>query len=458
MNKLSQLAPDTLEGRMIAILGVSFVLLLGALVALEIAGRRTPLEWAGSNTMLDRLERMRTMLIAIDITQRASVMESISACHQGYTITASKFSSMDEPSRTSALKLEIVERLAIDAPRISVGYAALYRSDFAYALCSESEIALPMKAIVISVQLQSDQWLNVEVHPHEWHLQDLLVRLLRYSIAFILVGAASVFLIRRLTKPLQDLTHAARLFADGLTVSTVEESGPADLKEAIASFNTMQRQVASDVQKRTDILAAISHDLRTPLTALRIRTEFVENEATRADLIAVIERMEKIIASGLEFIRGESRSEPLRRINLSAMLASECSEFVEAGQVAKFVGADGVLSTCRPASLARATRNLIDNANKYGNGATVELRVKAESLDIIVADTGPGISPDQLDSVREPFVRLSKARENHQGGFGLGLAVVEAVVKGHNGELILENIEPSGLRATMSLSTAAAIA
>lgn len=394
---------------------------------------------------------MRMVLENVSTERRSSVLQSLSGCHDGYTLTAQRFEPVDVNHRTAALQDRIAERLAVDAQRVSVGHATLTRDDFSYGDCIKSEINLPMTAVVISIRLRSDEWLNAEVHPHEWHLQDLVARILRYSSALILVGIFAYFLIRRLSKPLNNLTDAAKQFADGLKVSPVDERGPPDLRRAIQSFNAMQQQVASDVKKRTDTLAAISHDLRTPLTALRIRGELVDDDEARADLVASIDKMEKIIASALEYLRGESRSEPHREVDLSALLASECNDFEEAGQQAEFVGETCVQCSCRPGALARAVRNLIENANKYGGGARVDLRIGLESLEISVSDTGPGIPADEVDAALEPFRRLSKARESHQGGFGLGLAIVEAIAKGHDGELILTGNAPSGLVATIRL-------
>ena len=177
----------------------------------------------------------------------------------------------------------------------------------------------------------------------------------------------------------------------------------------------------------------------------------VDDDETRRDLVASIDKIDKVIASGLEYLQGESRTEPLREVDLSTLLASECSDFDESGQNARFVGEKGVRFNCRPDALARAVRNLIENANKYGDGAVVDLRSGEQYVDITVLDTGPGIPADKIDEALEPFRRLSMARESQQGGFGLGLAIVDAVTKGHDGQLLLEANNPSGLAATIRL-------
>jgi signal transduction histidine kinase len=236
-----------------------------------------------------------------------------------------------------------------------------------------------------------------------------------------------------------------------MQANELAEDGPIDLRRAIRSFNAMQRQVAGEMARRTSTLAAISHDVRTPLTALRVKAEMVDDPDVRASLIASIERMERITASALEYLKGESRGEPLRAVDLSALLESECAEFEELGHDVSFVGEHGVQSVCRSEALARAVRNLINNAIKYGKSARVSLRVESSFLEIAVADEGPGIPEDERRRAIEPFERLSTARETDSGGFGLGLAIVRAIAEGHEGSLALTKNEPHGLVATIRL-------
>lgn len=218
----------------------------------------------------------------------------------------------------------------------------------------------------------------------------------------------------------------------------------------------MQQQVADEVERRTNTLAAISHDIRTPITALRVRTELVEDVELRQGLVSSIDRMERITASALEFLRGQSRSEPLRTVDLSALLESECVDFEETGRNATFIGEHNIVYRCRPDALARAVRNLIDNAVKHGLGATLAVRADPGFVTVSVSDQGPGIPADRYEAVLEPFGRLSQAREDNQGGFGLGLSIAKAVAAGHDGELILRANQPRGLIVILRLPIARA--
>ncbi len=442
---------------MITILAVSFSILLAVFITDELFDNNNELiEWAESRRTLGRLKAMKPILDNLPSEQRQSLFELASSCLSGHAVTKEPFVTGGHTDETHRLQLRIADLLKTDESKVLVGHATIKKEDFEFGRCRKPETELPSEGIVISVQLNNDEWFHKEVHRH-WHSWYVLEWVLRTSALFFFIGAAAIFLIRRLIRPLDQLTAAAQTFGRGLHVSKLEEKGPSDIRRAIAAFNAMQQQVTDEVKKRTDTLAAISHDVRTPLTALRIKAELIDDTEARQDLITSIDRMEKITVSALEFLKGESRGEPLREIDLSALLESECNDFEEMGHSAKFFGASGILHYCRPEALARAVRNLIENAIKYGGSADVRVEknneYNEENIVIKVSDHGPGIPLDKLALAVEPFERLSKARENNKGGFGLGLSVAKAIAEGHDGQLILEANQPSGLIATIQLPT-----
>ena len=447
-----RITPKSMAGQMIALLAISFALLLTVLTILEVREQDDLLGWAESDFTLDRLRRMKPVLEILEPAQLGPFLEEASSCHEGYSLTESPFAFARSSPDTERIGEQIVRALGLEPERVMVGHAMLTQNDFSYDQCGQTHMDFPFEGIVISIELVSGRWFHTEVHPHEWHIHKGMVDwLIRSSAAFVLVGCIAIFFIRRLSAPLNRLTAAAHRFGEGLQVSHIEERGPLDLKRAIQAFNAMQRQVKEEVARRTNTLAAISHDVRTPLTALRVKAELIEDAHIREDLITSIDKMEKITASALEFLKGESRAEPRRTVDLSALLDSECQDFSELGHAARYAGPSGFLFTCRPDALARAVRNLIENAIKYGGGARVTLRATSEAIEISIADQGPGIPVEHLDSVLEPFARLSKARESDRGGFGLGLAVAQSIARGHEGELVLAVNEPRGLVATLQL-------
>lgn len=443
MISLSWLAPRSMEGRMIAVLALALLGLFAALAILEMLEHDTALETASSNVPLERLQSLYSVLNGIDGDSVAGVLRIASSCHSGYTVSPQPFARGRSTPEAMQLRSRLAAQFSLDAQRINVTQARLTRDDFSYWKCRHSEIDLPVDAVVVSLRLDSGAWLNAEVHAHEWHWREKLDWMFRASVAFVFVGGIAIFFMRRLNRPLNRLTDAARRFGAGLQVAPVPEDGPIDLQRAIRSFNEMQRQVADELARRTSTLAAISHDVRTPLTALRIKTELIDDAELREDMIASIHRMETITASALEFLQGGAHAEPMRCVDLSELLESECQEFAELGQPASFAGAYGIRCNCRPDALARAVRNLIDNAIKYGAGASVEVREAGDSIEIAVADNGPGIAPELRERALRPFERLSQSSP----GFGLGLAVAQAIAAGHGGELILDAHRPTGLVA-----------
>ena len=449
---ISRLMPKTMPGQMIAVLTLSLVFLLAVLTALEINDQENVTEWAQNDLTVARLKRMKSILENVQPDKANSFLESASTCHEGYTLAPLPFRLLDANVGTRSISETIRDRLSLGDDQIVVSRTQLSRNDFSYARCDADEIELPIVGIVISLQLSTGQWLNAEVHPHEWHFRDgTILWVLRSIGVFLFVGTLAVVFIRRLTRPLRNLTEAAEKFGPGLNISQVSESGPPDLKRALKSFNDMQRQVSDEIAKRTNTLASISHDVRSPLTALRIKTELIENDQVRQGLLLSIEKMERMITTSLDFLKGESESEKLRNVDLASLIESECDDFADLGYSVQYHGLDHLEHCCRPDALSRALRNLVENGLRYGTNVRVGLEKNDDSIFLTVRDDGPGIAPEDVEQAITPFKRLSSERKGERGGFGLGLAIAKAVAEGHKGELRISDNEPNGLTVTIRL-------
>jgi K+-sensing histidine kinase KdpD len=199
------------------------------------------------------------------------------------------------------------------------------------------------------------------------------------------------------------------------------------------------------------MLAAISHDLRTPLTLLRLRTENVENSTEREKMLATIAEMDAMVATTLAFARDEATEEARRPTDLAALVQSIVDDMADTGLPVKMEPAQSVVQDCRPAALKRAIRNVIDNAVKYGKKANVGINRTAKSIEITVDDEGPGIAEHELSRVFEPFYRVEESRSPETGGVGLGLAIALSTVQAHGGEIILSNRPAGGLRSSVVL-------
>jgi signal transduction histidine kinase len=305
--------------------------------------------------------------------------------------------------------------------------------------------------LTISAQLSDGSWLNVATGfrpPNPGWAWPTIVSMALTALAIMLV----VFLtVRRITRPLKALSTAAERLGRGEQVAPLDETGPEELRSTTAAFNAMQERLTRFVRDRTTMLAAISHDLRTPLTSLRLHAELVEEEETRTKLLAILEEMQRMTEATLAFAREESAREETRLVDLAALVGSLCDDLAEIGMEVTFAGAEKVQLSCRPVALRRALRNIIENAVAYGHRARVSLEATPRDFVIRVEDDGPGIPEEDHERVFGPFVRLEESRSRETGGIGIGMAIARSILRAHGGDITLTNRPEGGLRATLRL-------
>ena len=280
----------------------------------------------------------------------------------------------------------------------------------------------------------------------------LLVTLIGQTLVlYIIVLLPVLWAARRISQPLQALAEAARRFRPGDPAPPLEERGPNDMRGVIAAFNQLRLRVSAMLDEKDRMLGAIGHDLRTPLAALRVRIESVDDDDDRARMADTIDEMNRTLDDILSLARLGRPSEALTDVDMAALLDAVVDDFVAIGSPVTFVEGDRATLAVRPSLMRRAIRNLIENAVKYGSRAEVRLAVTANTVSIIVADQGPGIPPDKLDAVFDAFTRLETSRNRDTGGSGLGLALARAIVREVGGDITLANRAGGGLDATITL-------
>lgn len=277
------------------------------------------------------------------------------------------------------------------------------------------------------------------------------VALLSFLLSALAVAAVAVLAVRRQTRSLRTLADASERFGRGESVAHLAETGPSEVVAATRAFNTMQQRLGDFMRDRLRLLASISHDLRTPLTTLRLKAEFIEDEAVRDDIVATIDELTVICEATLAFTRAEATSEPTVALRLDELVTDCVEEFRLAGADVETANLAAVTYSCRPVALKRALRNLIENAVRYGKEARVSVADEADCVALAVADAGPGLPEDRMDEAFQPFVRLEPSRNTETGGLGLGLAIARSIVQAHGGTLTLENRPEGGLVATIRL-------
>lgn len=277
--------------------------------------------------------------------------------------------------------------------------------------------------------------------------------ILHVTLSLIAVIAMGIIAVRWATRPLQQLAGAAKAFARDLNAPALEEVGPVEVHRAAEAFNFMQQRLRQLVIERSRALAAVSHDLRTPLMRMRLRAELIDDAGLQAKFNADIDTMQAMVNGILSYLQGLESDEAIRTIDVTGLVSSVVEDQRALGRDVTFEEADDRERTLegRLTLLTRALTNLIDNGVLHGGVVVVRIEASAECMRIIVEDNGPGIPHDQLERVTEPFVRLDTSRPIASGSVGLGLAIARDAAACHGGRLVLRNRDGGGLHAALEL-------
>ncbi len=311
--------------------------------------------------------------------------------------------------------------------------------------------------VVVGLRLPSDDdWLNVSVRvqpPRPWHSPTFLA-------AFLLMTAVAagltVWAVRRLTAPVRTLAAAAEALGRDVNAPPLPENGPLEVATAAVAFNTMAARIRRFVEDRTELLTAIGHDLRTPITRLKLRAEFVEDDEQRGKMLGDLEELEAMVSATLAFGRDARTTEPVSSLDLAELLRTLLDEAGDARpdlvEKLSYDGPPHQTAHGRPLALKRALANLVSNAVNYGGGARFRLHPPERGMLVIeVEDDGPGIPPGELERMFEPFHRGEPSRSRETGGVGLGLPIARNIFRAHGGDVTLANRPMGGVRATVTL-------
>ena len=307
----------------------------------------------------------------------------------------------------------------------------------------------------VSVKVSDSLWFNARIGLITEGANDRTRGLLTQVIVTLFVAAIALWGLRRATRPLTLFVGAAERLGVDVNAEPLAESGPAEVRRAARAFNTMQTRIKRFIQDRTQMLAAISHDLRTPITRMKLRAEFVDDDEQRAKMLRDLDEMEAMIATTLSFARDDAANEPTRSVDVADVLVSIAGDLRQAGGNATYSGPDRLLLTARPMALKRALTNLADNAVKYGKCARIALYRHASEIEITVDDDGPGIPESEKERVFSPFYRIESSRSRETGGTGLGLTITRNAILSMGGTVELMNRPGGGLRARVTLPAAA---
>jgi signal transduction histidine kinase len=314
----------------------------------------------------------------------------------------------------------------------------------------EDQEAARLMPIRISVGLRDGAWINVEFVAVE-SLPLATPGFIAWTAASVLlVLGLSYYAFRRVTRPLEGLTRAAESLGRSGRTETLQETGASEVRRAARAFNEMQGRIRRLLEDRMQMVAAISHDLRTPITRLKLRAEFVDDPEQREKMLRDLDEMETMIKETLALAREDANPEPRAKVDLVQLLGDSLEGMPQVTlEIAPSV--KGAVIEAQPIALKRAVVNLIENAVVYGKRAKVRLCETPKEFAIMIEDEGPGIPEAELDRVFRPFYRLEASRNRDSGGAGLGLAIARSVVRAHGGDIVLKNRLEGGLQAAISL-------
>ncbi|MFL9949594.1 HAMP domain-containing sensor histidine kinase [Paraburkholderia agricolaris] len=306
-------------------------------------------------------------------------------------------------------------------------------------------------AFFLAVQLRDSSWLVFIGMHRDWEGPQPTQIVIALGFVALSILAASVLATYFLSKPIRRFAEELRRIGGDPRAGPVHETGPRELRAAIAAFNALQAQLRTFVEDRTVMLAAMSHDLRTPLTKIRLRGEFIEDEDQRARLFRDVDDLQAMADSALSFFRDDYKDEEATVFDLAGLLRTIADDYGDHGKPVVYMGPNRFAFSGRPFAFRRACMNLVDNALKYGYCAQLELNCSMAEIIVEVSDEGPGIPPHALNQVFTPFFRLEQSRNRATGGMGLGLTSARAVIQAHGGDITLRNRQGGGLVARITM-------
>jgi signal transduction histidine kinase len=304
---------------------------------------------------------------------------------------------------------------------------------------------------MLAVRLSDQSWLIFTALSRTWGLPMIWRETLWLCFLAISILLVSAFAARQVSKPVKELANAVRRFRIDAESAPIAETGPREISNVIKVFNDMQAQIRKFVAYRTTMLAAMSHDLRTPLTRVRLRGEFIEDPEQQSRLFRDVDEMQQMIDGALAFYRDDAVSEAVTAIDLGALLLTIVNDYADQHTEIAYAGPAHAPYAGRPVALKRAFTNVMDNAIKYATPPAVELSSGISQWIVSIKDRGPGIPPDAMNSVFRPYFRVDRSRNRVTGGVGLGLTAAQTIFRGHGGDIVLSNMPQGGLEARIIL-------
>jgi len=449
---MKKLLPNTLFARTLLVLIIGLALSHTISIALYVSDRSSTLVSIDGRHIGDRIAVIDRILRSSSPENRPAMIEGIS--DEIFLVTWTPKSNVradEKPNqRTREVEAALGDHLDLDETRIvRIGDMGVQSSAVESGAEAEN-IAL----VMVSMSLPDQSWLNFIVPLKEPESLWTLRYVLSMAVMLIAIVLFSAIVVHQLIRPLARFASASKRLGVDINSEGIPEEGPEEIRQASKAFNEMHRRIKRFVEDRTQMIAAISHDLGTPISRMRLRAEFVDDEEQQNKMLSDLGDMEKMVSDTLSFARDEAIREPMIKVDFGVLLQRVCDDINDSNYDVEFIRSDRLLPyDCRPAAMRRALGNLIENAAKYGKIAHVSLIAEPNLIIVRIDDEGPGIPQHLHEEVFEPFFRVETSRNRETGGTGLGLTVARSTIRAHGGDIVLENRKNSGLRMEVQLPT-----
>ncbi|MFO7483138.1 ATP-binding protein [Oceanibaculum nanhaiense] len=455
------------------------LVIVGGLLAVKAVDKAMPLlirppeiMFFDQDWLLDNLRDIHDRSVATPAAERAALLQDLPVRRWLDIAPLSAPPDFPDTSRLGAftvLHLQIVDRLGLEPQDVLLKADELDDPEYSPR---PLVIILPELPTVMtdvlddrhSNMLSSDLRIAFRIGPAEWLLitphgdGQETVRMIRNMLlpllAVVMIGLLSVWVARGIVRPLDDLVAAAEKLGRDRELSLVGNFNAPELQAIGNSFNAMQRRLKQFVDDRLQMIAAISHDLRTPLTRLRLFAEYMPDQDQRRQMLSDINEMEAMVSATLTYASNQLKDEARSDVDLGSLLISLCDTAADAGCRVVYDGPDHARLSCRPVAIRRVFANLIDNGCKFGSEVRVTLCDGPDAIAITIADDGPGIPAAQREEAFRPFTRLETSRNRETGGTGLGLTIASDVILAHGGVIELGDAPAGGLLVTVMLPKA----
>ena len=435
--------PDTITSRTVAILLIGIIAFHAVSLCAYQIGLDNEVDLTNEVRLAERLFTIKRALAGLPTTDRENTAHSLSGgpLEVHWSALPLTVDSAHAAERTEGLRRRLLEL----APELT------HNGLIIGAPSSLSSKPPDPHLLLVSMKITDAGWVNFSITRLTGAHGSLSRIIASTSLMAIGVLLLSILLLRSVTRPLRELASATqRLYVDG-DPKAIAVSGPREIRELAAAFNGLQQRVKKLIDDRTLTLAAISHDLKTPLTRAQLRVEDIDNGELRRQIDGDLAEMLAMVDSTLAFLKGDQSGEPVQDFDLKAILESICDDLSDAGHRVSFAPTRNIVLRGRHLALKRAFNNLIGNAAKYATTVVVATTCRDDAVEVFVDDDGPGISPDQRDAVFQPFYRIEASRNRATGGTGLGLTVARTIIRGHGGDITLHDASLGGLRVRVRL-------